>query len=48
MSALTLQSLTEGAAAGAATPLTLAGLILLSLVLLIRTPSGAAMERARS
>ncbi|HBK91952.1 MAG TPA: hypothetical protein DDZ68_09815 [Parvularcula sp.] len=41
------QSLTEGTAfAAAASPL-LAGLLLLGLVLLIRTPSGAAMERAR-
>lgn len=47
MSALTLQSLTEGAAGAAAAPMALAGIILLSLVLLIRTPSGAAMERAR-
>ncbi len=48
MVALSLKSLTEGAAVAAAAPLALAGLILLSLVLLIRTPSGAAMARARS
>lgn len=44
MLALFNLSLTEEPAAAAAG---LAGLVLISLVLLIRTPPGAAMERAR-
>jgi hypothetical protein len=47
MVALSQPSLIEGAALAAAASPLLAGLLLLSLVLLIRTPSGAAMERAR-
>ncbi len=47
MTALIEHSLTQGPADAAAVLPALAGLLLLSLVLLIRTPSGAAMERAR-
>lgn len=47
MFVLTDQSLIEGAAVAAAAPSLLAGLLLLGLVLLIRTPLGAAMERVR-
>lgn len=47
MIAFFMESNAEGAAAAAASPFALAGLLVLSLVLLIRTPWGAAMERVR-
>ncbi len=47
MNALIDQGLTDGAVYMTGL-VALAGLILLSLVLLIRTPPGAAMARARS
>jgi asparagine N-glycosylation enzyme membrane subunit Stt3 len=43
-----IERVAEGAAGAAAVPFALAGLLLLSVVLLIRTPPGAAMARVRS